>query len=87
MLRRIVKVERAVNIQRSFTKNLSPLPNDEMNIVIFHNQHCETSRNVVSFVRGAGYDPTIIEYLEAGWTKPQLLGLFAAARLSPRKVS
>jgi arsenate reductase len=26
----------------------------------------------------------VIEYLKAGWTRPQLLGLFAAASLTPR---
>lgn len=32
----------------------------------------------------AGYTPTVIEYLNAGWTKPQLESLFAAAGLTPR---
>ena len=55
-----------------------------MNIVIYHNPECGTSRNVVGIVRSAGYEPTIIEYLKSGWTRPQLLGLFAAANLTPR---
>jgi len=55
-----------------------------MNIVIYHNPDCGTSRNVVSFVKAAGYEPTVIEYLKTGWTEPQLLGLFAAAGLTPR---
>lgn len=55
-----------------------------MNIVIHHNPDCGTSRNVVSIVEAAGYRPTIIEYLKTGWTRPQLLGLFAAANLTPR---
>ena len=56
-----------------------------MNIVIYHNPECGTSRNVVNIVRAAGYEPTIIEYLKTGWTEPQLLGLFAAAGITPRK--
>jgi arsenate reductase (glutaredoxin) len=56
-----------------------------MNIVIHHNPDCGTSRNVVALVEACGYAPTIIEYLKEGWTKPQLLGLFAAAGLTPRK--
>jgi arsenate reductase (glutaredoxin) len=56
-----------------------------MNIVIHHNPDCGTSRNVVALVEACGYAPTIIEYLQAGWTEPQLLALFAAAGLSPRE--
>ena len=55
-----------------------------MNIVVYHNPDCGTSRNCVSILEAAGYEPTIIPYLETGWTKPQLLGLFAAAGLTPR---
>lgn len=55
-----------------------------MSIVIHHNQECGTSRNVVEIVRAAGYEPVIVEYLKTGWTRPQLLGLFAAADLTPR---
>lgn len=55
-----------------------------MNIVIHHNPDCGTSRNVVALVEACGYTPTIIEYLKQGWTRPQLLELFAAAGLTPR---
>jgi arsenate reductase (glutaredoxin) len=55
-----------------------------MDIVIHHNPDCETSRNVLAFIKAAGYQPTVIEYLKTGWTKEQLLGLFAAAGLSPK---
>jgi arsenate reductase (glutaredoxin) len=55
-----------------------------MNIVIHHNPDCATSRNVVALVEACGYTPTIVEYLKTGWTRPQLLGLFAAADLTPR---
>lgn len=54
-------------------------------IVIHHNPDCGTSRNVVAIVEAAGYRPTVIEYLKTGWTRPQLLGLFAAANLTPRQ--
>lgn len=55
-------------------------------IVIYHNEECGTSRNVLSIIRDAGYKPTVIDYQKEGWTKSQLLGLFAAANLTPRKV-
>ncbi len=53
-------------------------------VVVHHNPSCGTSRNVVEIIRAAGYAPEVIEYLEVGWTRPQLLALFAAARLRPR---
>lgn len=54
-------------------------------IVIHHNPDCGTSRNVLAIIQAAGYTPQIIAYLETGWTRPQLLGLFAAAGLTPRE--
>ena len=55
-----------------------------VDVVIYHNPECGTSRNVLAIIKAAGYTPTVIEYLMTGWTKPQLLGLFAAAGLTPR---
>ena len=55
-----------------------------MAIVIHHNPDCGTSRNVLAIIEAAGYAPTVIEYLKEGWTRPQLLALFAAADLTPR---
>lgn len=55
-----------------------------MAVVIYHNPDCGTSRNTLAILRAAGCEPTVIEYLKSGWTKPQLLGLFAAADLTPR---
>jgi arsenate reductase len=57
---------------------------ETMKVVIHHNPECGTSRNVLAIIEAAGYRPIVIEYLKAGWTEPQLLGLFAAAGLTPR---
>jgi arsenate reductase len=54
-------------------------------IVIYHNPDCGTSRNVVKVVEDSGEEPVVIEYLKEGWTKAQLLGLFAAAGITPRE--
>jgi arsenate reductase len=51
---------------------------------MYHNDACGTSRNVLAIIEAAGQSPTVIDYLETGWTRPQLLGLFAAAGLTPR---
>jgi len=53
-------------------------------VVIHHNPECGTSRNVLQIVEAAGYKPAIIDYLRDGWTRNQLLALFAAANLTPR---
>lgn len=55
-----------------------------MNIVVHHNPECGTSRNVLAILDAAGYSPIVIEYLKTGWTRPQLLALFAAAGMTPR---
>jgi len=55
-----------------------------MSIVIHHNPGCGTSRNVLEIIRAFAEEPIVIEYLEAGWTRAQLQGLFAAAGLTPR---
>jgi arsenate reductase len=47
-------------------------------ITIFHNPACGTSRNALAMIRAAGYEPVVVEYLRAGWTRPQLEGLLAA---------
>ena len=56
-----------------------------MAIVIHHNPDCGTSRNVLALIKASGEEPVVIEYLSAGWTRPQLLALFAAADLTPRE--
>jgi arsenate reductase len=56
----------------------------EFPIVIFHNPACGTSRNVVAMVRAAGHEPTVVDYLTAGWTLDQLRDLLAEAGATPR---
>lgn len=35
-------------------------------------------------IRDAGHSPHVIDYPREGWTRPQLLGLFAAADVTPK---
>lgn len=56
-----------------------------MTTVIHHNPDCGTSRNVLAVIRASGTEPIVIEYLQTGWTRPQLQALFAAADLTPRE--
>lgn len=55
-----------------------------MTTVIHHNPSCGTSRNVLAVIRASGTEPIVIEYLQTGWSRPQLQALFAAADLTPR---
>ena len=57
---------------------------DDIAITIFHNTSCGTSRNALAMIRDAGYAPTVVDYLEAGWTRKQLEELLAAMGATPR---
>lgn len=41
-------------------------------VTIYHNPNCGTSRNTLALLREKGIEPTVVEYLKAGWTKAQL---------------
>ena len=57
----------------------------DFRVVIHHNPDCGTSRNVLAIIEAAGYAPVVIDYLRDGWTRPQLLALFAAAGITARE--
>src|SRR4051812_23703219 len=44
-------------------------------VVIYHNPACGTSRNTLALLRDKGVEPTVVEYLKAGWTREQLQDL------------
>lgn len=56
-----------------------------MTVVIYHNPQCGTSRNTLALIRATGEEPIIIEYLQQGWTRSHLLGLFASCGITPRE--
>jgi arsenate reductase (glutaredoxin) len=55
-------------------------------VTIFHNPACGTSRNTLAMIQAAGYQPTVVEYLRTGWTRPQLEELLAAMSERPRDI-
>ena len=55
-------------------------------VTIFHNPACGTSRNTLAMIEAAGYAPTVVEYLQAGWTRPQLETLLAEMGATPRDI-
>jgi arsenate reductase len=61
-------------------------PISDFPITIFHNPACGTSRNVLAMVEAAGYVPSVVKYLQDGWTKPQLMTLLAEMDATPRDI-
>jgi arsenate reductase len=55
-----------------------------MNVMIYHNPACGTSRNTLALIRNAGIEPTVIAYLENPPDRATLAGLIARAGLTVR---
>lgn len=55
-----------------------------MDITIYHNPRCGTSRNTLAAIRDAGHEPAIIEYLSQPPTREQFQSMLAAAGIAPR---
>jgi arsenate reductase (glutaredoxin) len=53
-------------------------------ITIYHNPACGTSRNVLAFIRAAGVEPTVIEYLKSPPDRATLESLLASMKMRPR---
>ena len=56
-----------------------------MDVTIYHNPACGTSRNTLALIRNAGIEPTIIEYLKTPPTKEKLAELIRRAGLTVRE--
>ena len=56
-----------------------------MDVVIYHNPTCGTSRNTLGLIRNAGIEPHIIEYLKCPPTRTLLRQLIARAGLTARQ--
>ena len=55
-------------------------------VTIYHNPACGTSRNTLALLREKGLEPTVVEYLKAGWTKEQLADLLARMDVSAHDI-
>ena len=56
-----------------------------MNVVIYHNPACGTSRNTLELIRNAGIEPTVIEYLKTPPSRDELAKMIADAGLTVRQ--
>ncbi len=55
-----------------------------VDIVIYHNPECGTSRNVLGLIRNAGIEPHVVEYLKTPPSRALLVDLGARAGMTPR---
>ncbi|QJE02703.1 arsenate reductase (glutaredoxin) [Massilia forsythiae] len=55
-----------------------------MDVTIFHNPRCGTSRNTLALIRAAGVAPRVVEYLATPPTRAELAGLGARSGLPLR---
>ncbi|QDX26032.1 arsenate reductase (glutaredoxin) [Sphingomonas suaedae] len=55
-----------------------------VDIVIYHNPDCGTSRNALAMIRNAGIEPHVVEYLKTPPSRALLVELLARAGATPR---
>jgi arsenate reductase len=55
-----------------------------MNVTIYHNPDCGTSRNTLAMIRQSGVEPAIIEYLKTPPSRDKLVELIAAMGIPVR---
>ena len=57
-----------------------------MDVIIYHNPECGTSRNALALIRNAGLEPHVVEYLKTPPSRSLLASLIARAGISVRDV-
>jgi arsenate reductase (glutaredoxin) len=58
--------------------------NKPIEVTIFHNPACGTSRNTLELIRNASIEPIVIEYLKTPPDGPTLKSLLARMGIAPR---
>jgi arsenate reductase len=56
-----------------------------MDVTIYHNPDCGTSRNTLAMMQNAGIEPDVIEYLKTPPRREQLVKMIADAGLTVRE--
>jgi len=57
-----------------------------VDIVIYHNPECGTSRNTLAMIRNAGIEPHVVEYLKTPPSRGLLVELIDRAGMTPREL-
>ena len=55
-----------------------------IDVVIYHNPDCGTSRNTLAMIRNTGIEPHVVEYLKTPPARALLVQLIVRAGLTPR---
>jgi len=55
-----------------------------VDIILYHNPDCGTSRNALAMIRNAGIEPHVVEYLKTPPSRAMLVDLIDRAGITPR---
>ncbi len=59
---------------------------EAVDVTIYHNPACGTSRNTLALIRNAGIEPTVIEYLRTPPDRATLVDLLKRMGIRPREL-
>ncbi|MEO8365849.1 MAG: arsenate reductase (glutaredoxin) [Pseudoxanthomonas sp.] len=62
------------------------MDNPAIDIVIYHNPACGTSRNTLALIRNAGIEPHVVEYLKSPPSRAQLQSLLSRMGISAQEL-
>ena len=55
-----------------------------IDVIIYHNPDCGTSRNTLAMIENAGIEPHVIEYLKTPPNRSRLASLIGRMGITPR---
>jgi arsenate reductase (glutaredoxin) len=59
---------------------------EAVDVTIYHNPACGTSRNTLALIRNAGVEPTVIEYLRTPPNRATIVDLLKRMGIRPREL-
>jgi arsenate reductase len=62
------------------------MSDSSLDVTIYHNPDCGTSRNTLALIRNTGIEPTVIEYLKTPPDRSTLLSLLGRMNMTPREL-
>lgn len=62
------------------------MTSETIQVTIYHNPACGTSRNTLALIRNAGIEPTVVEYLKNPPNRATLVDLLQRMQMRPREL-
>lgn len=62
------------------------MPESPIDVIIYHNPECGTSRNTLGLIRNAGIEPHVVEYLKTPPSRAMLESLIARMGIPVREL-